>query len=100
MSNQITFIQYLRPDGRKRPLSIEVQCATGEMADFLTDNYMARFEVEVLTTGEVAMSVERDNLGEVDVLANVIVPNGPSVPKAVEELVATAYGVMQKRSGK
>ena len=54
------------------------------------------FEAEMLLTGEVSLTCERDRDGEIEVLAIEVVPNGPEVPAAVDRLVATAYANREK----
>lgn len=86
----IKFTQYLRPNSRKkdvtidRPPDIEAQASRLVAAG-------ARLEVEELTTGMVSLTCEReDESGEVDVMSMKIVPNGPAVLAAVDSLINAA----------
>lgn len=84
------FVQFLRPDGRRREVQIKVDHGTEARAGELR-LAGCRFETEILTTGEVHLSVEMDDdEGEI-VMANEVVPNGPGIKEAVERLVASAH---------
>ena len=87
----ITFTQYMRPDGRKmsvdinRPADIETMALELQQAG-------VRLEAEVLTTGEVSFTAERDGCNcEMDIDNIEVVPNGPEVPKAVDRLIRKAH---------
>lgn len=89
----IPFTQYLRPNGRKKNISIEVDQATGDMAKELI-NAGARFEVEELRTGLVSLECINTNVDEDDYmfcLSSQLVPNGPGMKEAVAELVSEAH---------
>lgn len=89
---ELTFTQYLRPDGRTQQITCHVQePEVAEAARRLTEAG-ARFEAEVLTTGEVSFTVEADGEdGEDQLLAIEIVPNKvPDVPEAVNRLLLAA----------
>jgi hypothetical protein len=89
--SKIEFTQYLRPDGRKQQTWAETSTEIALMAQSLKD-LGCRFEAEVLTTGHVSLTIERDDAeGEIESLAIEVVPNGPEVPKAVDRLVETAW---------
>lgn len=89
--NDITFLQYLRPDGRQQEIWIERPPEIVELArKIAAAGY--RFEVEELTTGEASFEIVRD-IDDPDVgdsIALELVPNGPGVPEAVDRLVRTA----------
>jgi len=81
----IPFTQYLRPDGRKRPMEVDRPSAVEAVAW----NIIAlggRFEIEVLTTGEISMTVAFE---EEDIAIEVC-ENGPPIMKAVDRLVFDA----------
>ncbi len=87
---EIAFTQFLMPDGRKRPMIIDRPDDIGEKARQLAVSG-CRFEIEMLTTGQISMTVERDRSdGEVDVLACEICSNGPPVLIAVDKLISEA----------
>jgi len=89
MNNEIPFTQYLRPDGRKRPVSIEVPTKIAQLAfNFIESG--GWFEVEELTSGHVSLTACYIVDGEPDDIAIRVVENGPPVVKAVEELVREA----------
>jgi hypothetical protein len=81
----IPFTQYLRPDGRQidteieRPEEIEIQAHA-------LISFGCHFDAEVLRTGEVSLTCERNG----DVLAIRVCENGPPVLTAVDEVVAEA----------
>lgn len=81
----IPFTQYLRPSGQPRGISVERPDGTANKARRLIDAGYA-FECEVLTTGDVSLSVSD---GESDIVGE-IVPNGPEIPQAVDRLVDKA----------
>ena len=93
----IPFVQYLRPDGRARVAQFSVLGDTAVKAKWLFD-VRCRFECEVLTTGEVSLTVcdpDADD-GEGADIAIEVVPNGPEVPGAIDRLVLAATVVMAK----
>lgn len=84
---EIPFTQYLRPNGRKRVVSIERPAEIVEAAHRLIKAGY-RFEVEELSTGHASLTVvDPDDEGDV---AIAVVPNGPEVPAAVDRIVAEA----------
>lgn len=86
----IPFIQYMRPDGRPVQVTTESSDEVTALADELIDAG-SRFECEVLTTGHVSFTIERDDAeGEVELLAIEVVPNDADIPEAVGRLVRTA----------
>ena len=82
----IPFTQYLRPNGRRvlnqieRPADIAAQAAI-----LVSLGY--RFEIEVLTSGKVSMTVED---GENPPISMEVCDNGPTVPTAVDKLIHKA----------
>lgn len=92
----IPFTQYLRPDGRQKDVSIDINYAAGNKAKELIDAG-AKFEAEVLRTGVVSFECINYNVDEDDLmfcLSNRLVPNGPRVKEVVMELVNEAYESM------
>ena len=80
----IPFTRYLRPNGQQALQEIPTDDETAALAvDIVNRGF--RFEVEVLTTGEVSLTVF-DPEEEVDVEIEVV-PDGPEVPGAVKRLV-------------
>ena len=87
---EIRFTQFLMPDGRQRPMIIDRPDDVGEKAKQLLESG-CRLEIEMLMTGEISITVERDqDDGEIDLLAQKICSNGPAVPVAVDELINSA----------
>jgi hypothetical protein len=87
----IRFTQYLRPDGRPVPVDVDRSAEVERRAEALSAADV-RLEAEVLPTGEVSFTAEReDEDGEVESLASEIVQNGPAVLDAVDRLITTAY---------
>ena len=85
----IPFTQYLRPDGRKRPVSIEMsEEIESEAQAFIEDG--GWFEVEELMTGHASLTACRVVDDEPQDIAIRVVPNGPGIDTAVEELVREA----------
>ncbi len=83
------FTQFLLPDGRTRPMTINRFPEVESLASRVVDAG-GILESEVLTTGEVSLTCERDVNGERETLAIEIVKNGPGVLGGVDRLVATA----------
>lgn len=78
----IQFTQYLRPDGHRAPVEIEVRDEVADKADrIVAAGY--RFECEHLTTGHASLTISNDKHD----LAIEVVPNGPDVPLAVDRLI-------------
>lgn len=82
MTGRVYFTQYLRPDGRATPVAIELPSPVVTKADFIL-RHGFKFEVEVLTTGQVSFTVS-DEDGD---YAFKICENGPGVKAAVEHLI-------------
>ena len=82
----IPFTQYLRPDGRRRPLSVTVSEELGALAHELLEKGF-HFDIEELQTGMVSMTCEK---GEI-VAGHEICPNGPGIDGFIEKLVRSAY---------
>lgn len=81
---EIPFTQYLRPDGRAIPVTIDMPDEVHAKAiAIIAAGY--RFEVEHLTTGHASLTIF-DPGEEVDVAIEVV-PNGPEVPEAIERMV-------------
>lgn len=79
----IPFTQYLLPDGRRTILCIEKYGEIAQKAQEIINKGL-RFEAEVLTTGEISLTITDDKEGD---LAIEICRNGPQVPKAVDKLI-------------
>jgi hypothetical protein len=90
----IQFVQYLRPNGARREVSITRPSLVVAQAQKLVEAG-CRLEIEELTTGQVSMTVERDDdEGETQVLGMEVVPNGPRVPPAVDKMIADAVAAL------
>ena len=81
----IMFTQFLRPNGRPIVNTIDASPELETLAHNLIENG-ARFEIEVLTTGEIFMECRK---GE-DILSNQLCKNGPEVLVALENLIHAA----------
>lgn len=78
----IPFTQYLRPDGRQVPVTIDRPADVADLAQRIIDRGF-RFECEHLTTGHASLTIAgRDD--DVDI---EVVRNGPDVPVAVDRMV-------------
>lgn len=80
----IPFTQYFLPHGRKALMFFGVSDELGVQAQAIIDRGW-RFEAEMLTTGEVSLTVS-DPIEEIDVAIEVV-PNGPEVVDAVTRLI-------------
>lgn len=79
---EITFTQYLLPDGRKTTVRIDRPAPIALMAAAI-EKRGYRFECEMLSTREISLTIADDD-GDA---AIEIVPNGPEVPKAVDRMI-------------
>lgn len=89
----IPFTQYLKPGGRRADVSIERPAHIASMADRIMERGY-RFECEVLSTGQVSLTVA-DYEGDHDIeLCN----NGIEVPGAVDRLVTRFAARFERRA--
>ena len=79
----IPFTQYMRPDGRAVPVSINVSPDVATKARAIIARGLV-FECEVLSTGQVSMTITDPKEGDLDIRVRV---NGPGIREAVEDLV-------------
>ena len=75
-------LQYMRPNGPQVPQTIELSVELAE-AYMDMDQHGFRLEAEVLGTGEVSVSIDRED----DYQDLIICPNGPEVLKAIETML-------------
>jgi len=84
---EVEVIQFLRPDGRKRLCSVTLDHDLH--AEYTAMQIQGwRFEAEVLTTGEVSLTITSEDQDE----AISTVPNGPAVPEALARMLAYEFG--------
>jgi hypothetical protein len=79
----IPFTQFLRPDGRQKPVTIEGVSEAAFAKYEEAARLGCRMTCEELTTGEASMCIEHPE-GDFDC---VVVPNGPGVKEAVEGML-------------
>ena len=93
----IAFTQYLMPDGRTKPVMIDRPEDIGLKAQKLAEAG-CRFEIEMLRTGEISMSVEREPVNDDDdgVLAMEVCANGPDVPVRVDKMITAALAAWRR----
>jgi hypothetical protein len=84
----IPFTQYLRPDGERRAVEIDMPPKVEAMAKTFIE-FGGYFECEELTTGHVSLTACHPDCEAGD-CAIEVVPNGPEVPDAVDRLVKQA----------
>ncbi len=82
----IPFTQFLRPDGRLRPVAVARPADIDALAQALS-GAGCEFRCEVLTTGQVSLTVSNGQ----DDIAIEICDNDPSVPGAVDRFVRAAH---------
>ena len=87
----IPFTQYILPDGRKKAILIDMPDDIERMATELIDDG-CHFDAEVLMTGVVSFTCERDD----DMLSIVLSENGPQVVEKVSKLVNDAHSLYFK----
>jgi hypothetical protein len=95
VSRPVPFTQYLRPSGRAAHYSVTRSHEIGTKAHALLDQGVV-FESELLNTDEVSLTAEKDG----NVLSIVVIPNGPGVGKAVDELIEEAHKWMAQHTGR
>jgi hypothetical protein len=86
----IPFTQYMLPDGRKVPVSVERPAEIEGMAQQFIE-MGGRFECEMLSTGQISLTAVCEIDGEEQDAEIEICANGPSVPDAVDRLVRSAF---------
>jgi hypothetical protein len=91
MSKTIEVTQFIRPNGRREILEVELPNDTGAQAEAIIEAGM-RFEAEVLMSGEVSLTISGPNdEGEDDDLEIEISPNDERVKEAMNRLIAKGY---------
>lgn len=91
MTNEIPFTQFVMPHGRERKGSFtrpEPICAVARAVI----QAGARFEIEMLSTGDVSMTVEHPEYEDEDrgPVAIEVCANGPEVHETIDRLVMVA----------
>lgn len=80
----VPFTQYLRPRGDRLYVHIEVAPELAAKAHAIIARGLA-FECEELSTGQVSLTITDPEEGDLDIR---VVPNGPGVREAVEDLIS------------
>ena len=89
---EIPFTQYLLPDGRTKTVHWVCKSEDQERKAKLRVKARAIFECEMLGTGDVSLTCEReDHEGQPQTLAHEICSNDKSVVDAVEKLINIAF---------
>jgi hypothetical protein len=92
----IPFTQYLRPDGRKRYVDIDMPAPIEHLAlQFIEAG--GRYEIEELRTGEVSLTAVFNVDDEDRDIAREICSNGPPVVHAVALIVRKSISFLDKR---
>ena len=86
----IPFTQYLKPNGKKVSVVIDMDEDTEAQAKILLDNGY-HFAVEILNNGIVSITCENDE----DVISIELCENGPKIPDIVRKLITTAKERME-----
>ena len=93
----IPFTQYMRPDGRKVPVTVERPAEIEVLAQRFIEAG-GYFEVEHLMTGHASLTAGFVVDGEPMDVAIQVVENGPAVSAAVDELVHAATAFLELHS--
>ncbi len=88
---EIPFTQYLRPDGRQRPMVVDRPDEIALLAKQIMEAGHT-FEAEVLTTGVISLTISD---GEQDV-ASALSANGPEVIVAVDKMITDFAATLQR----
>ena len=92
----IPFTQYLRPDGRRRAVEIDMSQEVEDLAKrFIAAG--GRYECEELTTGYASLTAVYEVDSEDQDIAIEVCPNGPEVPERVEKLVRRSILRLKER---
>lgn len=83
------FTQYVLPHGKQKQVVMDVPENVETTAKALVEVHNCHFDIEILTTGIVSMTCERDELDD-PILAIELSPNGPEIVGHVEKLVKDA----------
>ena len=89
----ILFTQYLRPNGRPVPVSIDRPEDIANLAAKIIENGY-RFECEHLATGHASLTIVGPDEVDEDI---EVVMNGPDVPVAIDRMIkrfAAKIGIM------
>ncbi len=83
---ELEFTQHLLPNGRQQKIYTKLSQELYDKAQrVIACGY--RFEAEILTTGQVSVTVSHPEHGDVDIL---IIANGPGIKGAVQQLLGYA----------
>lgn len=91
--NDVQFVQFLRPNRKRRLLWMSVPEDVKIKADIL-EHAGYRFECEELTTGKIHLDCSSDD----EQLAASVVPNDDGMPQVVVRLIERAYSNHMKRT--
>ena len=89
----ILFTQYLRPNGRKQHITIDLDPETEQIAHEMQD-FGFYFDIEELQTGMISMTCEHPSLD--DLVSIQVCPNGPGIDQVVKTLVEDGYQFWQQ----
>lgn len=85
----MNFTQYMFPDGKRRPSSIET---TPEVEQLASELVKAGWQFEIECHPDTQL-IHMDCCDEDRPLTSEVVPNGPQVPIAVQKLVRDAHAI-------
>lgn len=85
----IPFTQFLRPNGRQIPVTIDLDEETERMAQAILARGL-KFEIEELRNGMISATVA-DPKEDRDLMFAKFVPNGPEVPEAIKAMIHKFY---------
>ena len=96
----VKFTQYLRPDGRRKMITLQVPDHVGEMAaKIFAAGY--HFDAEILmdekTCSFTCEPNEPDEDGNDEPISMELVDNGPGVGEAIHRLIAEALRVIEEQ---
>jgi hypothetical protein len=86
----VQFTQYIRPDGRTKPITIDVPRDIADKAERLAE-WDVHFTAEILRTEEISLTAEDATINET--LDIEVVLNGPEVIDAVNRLINNTYAL-------
>jgi len=80
----VDLTQYMMPDGRQVPVTINLDESLRPQYDRMKEDGR-RFAAEMLRTSEISLTIE--DIQEEEDIDIRIVPNGPEVPTAMEDML-------------
>lgn len=99
----VPFTQYMRPDGRKKPVEFDVPDDVDQEVVDQANRFIAaggRYECEVLSTGACSFTACHPLVPDEDVAIEVAMTNGPPVVERIVALIKKTAAWMDANSAR